>query len=143
MYNSSSSPAIRNSILWGNQDGTGTLASAQIHNSLSTPVISHTLVIGSGGSGGGWDVTLGTDGGGNLDANPLFVAPVDPNDAPTTEGNLRLHPGSPAIDAGDDSYVTTSTDLDGYPRIVGSAVDMGAYERQTIDLTMYLPLIVR
>jgi len=39
---------------------------------------------------------------------------------------------SPAVDAGDDSAVPTgvTTDLDGFERLVGWAVDMGAYESQ-------------
>ena len=34
------------------------------------------------------------------------------------------------IDAGDNAFVSGSTDLDGNPRIVHGAVDMGAYEAQ-------------
>jgi len=49
-------------------------------------------------------------------------------DAPS--GDLRLQPASPAIDAGDDTAVPAgiTTDLDGNPRIIGAAVDMGAFE---------------
>ena len=132
MYNRESSPAIRNSILWGNQDSNGTGVDAQIDNYDSTPVISYTLVQDYSA----W----GIDYDGNLDADPLFVTPVDPNHAPTTEGNLRLQQGSPAIDAGDNRYVTVPTDPDGNARILGPAVDMGAYERLK---PMYLPLVIR
>jgi hypothetical protein len=132
MYNRESSPAIRNSILWGNQDSNGTGVDAQIDNDDSTPVISYTLVQDYSA----W----GIDYDGNLDADPLFVTPVDPNNAPTTEGNLRLQQGSPAIDAGDNSYVTVPTDLDGNVRILGTAVDMGAYERLK---PLHLPLVIR
>src|SRR5690606_18471097 len=68
--------------------------------------------------------------GGNIDADPLFVNPVDPASAPTTTGDLRLRPSSPAVDAGDNDALLPglTTDLDGNPRIQGSAVDMGAYE---------------
>lgn len=132
MFNHTSSPAIRNSILWGNQDSGGTDVYAQIDNYDSTPVISYTLVQDY--------AAWGIDYDGNLDADPLFVTPVDPNHAPTTEGNLRLQQGSPAIDAGDNSYVTVPTDLDGSARILGTAVDMGAYERLK---PLYLPLVIR
>src|SRR5437667_6508269 len=45
-------------------------------------------------------------------------------------GNFRLQPGSPCINAGNNFYVSTSTDLDGNPRIINGTVDMGAYEFQ-------------
>jgi hypothetical protein len=147
MYNSYSSPKARNSIFWNNQDasGTGTLA-ASIANFNSAITLIHSLVQGSGGSSAWTSDPSYVDGGGNLDADPLFVLPVDPATAPTTAGNLRLRRGSPAIDAGDNAFVTDPLDLDGNPRIGdgdgdGTAtVDMGAYEFTTHPL--YLPLIL-
>jgi formylglycine-generating enzyme required for sulfatase activity len=70
------------------------------------------------------DVQSGWPGTGNIDADPCFVDP-DSND-------LHLLPDSPCIDAGDDSAVPADVneDLDGNPRIMGLAVDMGAYELQ-------------
>ena len=46
------------------------------------------------------------------------------------DGNYRLSPGSPCIDAGDPCYVPepNETDLDGRPRVIGGRIDMGAYE---------------
>ena len=64
---------------------------------------------------------LPSSGNGNISAEPLFV---DLNG-----GNLRLQSDSPCIDAGNDVlYPAGPTDLDGLPRVVGSEVDMGAYE---------------
>ena len=63
------------------------------------------------------------DGVGNFNGEPLFVD--------SSGGNLRLQSNSPCINAGLNSYVSSATDLDGNPRIVGGTVDIGAYEYQT------------
>jgi hypothetical protein len=67
--------------------------------------------------------------GNNWHGDPLFV---DTN----TLSNLRLQPNSPCINAGNNSYVTNATDLDGNPRISGGTVDIGAYEYQWPQLTL-------
>ncbi len=128
MANWNSNPQIVNSIFWGNAANGLMDASAQITNSSSSSaVFSYTLIQGSGGSSA-WESSLGRDGGNNLDADPLFREPIDPADAPTRAGNLRLRPGSPAIDAGDDRAASGPLDLDGATRIQGRGVDLGAYE---------------
>jgi len=121
--------AVRNSILWNNRTGstTGSLDASLTDGGSGTVEIRNSILQGSGGSGG-W-IPSWTDGGGNLDTDPLFVTEVDPTTAPTTTGDLRLRLASPAIDAGDNAVVTTTTDLDGDARITGPAVDMGPWER--------------
>ena len=63
---------------------------------------------------------LATNGAGNFTNAPLF--------ADAANGNFRLQPDSPCINAGNNDYVTTTTDLNGNPRISGGTVDVGAYE---------------
>lgn len=118
MYNESSTPDIANTIMRGDSAAAGD----EIFNSTAaSPTIHHSLINGSGGSGAGWDPSVGVDGGGNKDADPKFI---DENGR-----NLRLDAGSPCIEAGD-NYVAglPAVDLDGAPRIRGVVVDMGAYE---------------
>jgi hypothetical protein len=63
-----------------------------------------------------------TNGVGNITNAPLFASP--------DSGDFHLQPASPCIDAGSNTYVFTTTDFDGYPRIVNGIVDIGAYEYQ-------------
>ncbi|MFC1996053.1 choice-of-anchor Q domain-containing protein [Chloroflexota bacterium] len=116
MFNGGINPTLANVILWSNSASAG---GDQIYNNGTTSMISHSLIQDSGGSGAGWDASLGVDGGGNIDTDPLFVDALN--------GDLHLNPGSPAIDAGDDG-VCPPTDLDGVARPQGAACDMGAYE---------------
>lgn len=133
-----SSPIITNSIIWNNQaSGIIDNSNASIFNSNSSPIISYTIIP----YGCIWDVALGIDGGNNINADPQLITPVDPTTAPTTSGDVRLMPTSPAIERGDNSVVTVPPfpedgmsnpiDLDGNARIQVATVDMGAYEENT------------
>lgn len=130
-----SAPQVSNSVLWNNRDPVGITG---IMNITATVTLTHSLVQGSGGSGNWTSDTSLINGGGNIDQAPLFVTPVSPSDAPTTDGNLRLASGSPAIDKGENDLSTlVPTDLDGNQRTQDgdgdgtTTVDMGAYETPT------------
>ncbi len=97
-------------------------------SSTGTPAVAYSNIQG------GWPGT------GNIDADPLFVDPVN--------GDYHLLAGSPCIDGADNIAVPVGidTDLDGNPRFVddpdtpdtgnpgppGPIVDMGAYELQLL-----------
>jgi hypothetical protein len=61
-------------------------------------------------------------GSGNITNEPVFVD--------LTHGNLRLQSNSPCINAGNNAYIASATDLDGNPRVINGSVDIGAYEYQ-------------
>ena len=126
---------VNNCILWGNTAPSDTEA-AQIVVANSELEINYSSVEG-------WTGQLG--GAGNIGEDPLFVDPLGFDGAAgTPDDNLRLLPGSPCIDAGDNTAVPAgiTTDLDGNPRFVDDPatpdtgcggcpiVEMGAYEFQ-------------
>ena len=130
---------MTNTILWRN---TATTAGSQILNmNGSNPNISYSDIQGSGGSGLSWDTTLGSDGGGNIGNNPIFVRDPDPGADSNWDGvdddygDLHLQAGSPAIDTGTNTGCPV-TDLGGIPRPAGSICDMGAYEWFTAGVTL-------
>lgn len=85
---------VLNSIVWDNALGSVVLVNG------GTASFQHSLV------DGGWA------GQGNLDLDPLFADPLN--------GDFRLLPGSPCIDAGNNSSVPAgaTTDIRGFPRFV-------------------------
>jgi hypothetical protein len=94
---------VTNCIFWANPGG-------EINDETGKTLVTYS------------DVQGGISGTGNINANPLFVN--------AAAGNVAIEPTSPCVNVGNNaavpSYITT--DLAGDPRIVGSAVDMGAYE---------------
>jgi len=108
---------IVNSIVWNNQDSTGTTTSSSAISSSNAVNNSYSLIQG-----------FGTTGTSNLDEDPEFIVIADPSTAPNIIGNPRLQSTSMAIDTGDNSLTTSTIDLNGRDRIFNSAIDMGAYE---------------
>jgi hypothetical protein len=146
--NGGSSVTLVNSILWGD---TATTDGNEISLfTLSTIDVNYCDIKGG-------QVDIYNDGtctvnwgSGNINADPCFVNANGPDGIFGTEDdNLRLSPGSPCIDAGDNNSVPPDTtdldkdgnkveqtpyDLDNNPRFVDGdcngtvIVDMGAYE---------------
>ena len=88
---------------------------------------------GGGGSLIFCDTTPLANGSGNITNDPVFVS--------LAGGDFHLQTNSPCINSGNNSYVTTSTDLAGNPRIVGGTVDIGAYEFQSPQSHHFLCLV--
>ncbi|MHC4695518.1 MAG: right-handed parallel beta-helix repeat-containing protein [Planctomycetota bacterium] len=141
--------ALTNSVLWGNVNSSGGGEDAQLglsgHHS--------TLEVNYSGIEG-WTGALG--GIGNFGDDPLFVDPPYWDIDVLYEGDTRLLPGSPCIDAGDNGALPgdVTTDFDGNLRFVDDPdtpdtgegvppiVDMGAYEYQP-PLSALLNLDIR
>jgi hypothetical protein len=138
-----SRPIVTNCIFWGNRDKNGTGRSAQIAGSsygVNATTVTYSCVQGSWSSGIG-----------NISLDPLFVNAEGPDGiAGTDDDDLRLSPESPCIDAGDNIALPFDIadldddgvmdepipfDLDWDSRIVGTGVDMGAYEFETAPVT--------
>ncbi|MHC4501583.1 MAG: right-handed parallel beta-helix repeat-containing protein, partial [Planctomycetota bacterium] len=135
--NMTSNPTVTNCILWGNSAPTG----PQIYDGLSSPTVTYC------------DVEGGYAGSGNISDDPCFVDADGPDhEYGTEDDNLRLLSASRCIDVGDNSAIPADTadldgdgnttepipyDLDWNPRIFGGIVDMGAYECQGWELTIW------
>jgi len=132
------SATIKNCILWDNTGG-----EIDITSDYASAAVSYSDIEGCGGSGGGWDSSFGTDGGGNIDNDPYFVNAADPDGKDnifcTRDDGLMVGPNSLCIDAANGN-VAAATDITGWPRIdiedvnnTGTGdpnyVDMGAYEK--------------
>ena len=133
-----SNASIRNSVFWNNRDSTGSGTARASIDSLSGTIvtISSSLVQGCN-TGGNWIASCGSFGASNTnlpDADPQFIAAVDPSTAPTLAGKLQVLPTSPVIDAGNNSFfLGANTDPDGQRRLIGQRVDLGAFEATSFN----------
>ncbi len=74
---------------------------------------------------GGWNGT----GSNNLSDNPMFIDGIDFVQAPTTAGDFHTKICSPTTNTGNNIFAASQSDLDNKIRILGSIVDIGAYEQ--------------
>jgi hypothetical protein len=136
---------ITNCIIWDNYTA---ISGNPLYN-CSTPSYSCIQDWAGGGTGNtAADPNFRMPGQWVHDTDPnILVGPGDPN-AVWTEGNYRLNPGSPCIDAGNNSAVPVSltSDLNGWARFIDDScvadtgvgpapiVDMGVYEFLPADI---------
>ena len=125
---------FNNCILWNNTaDGASSSASNSVYSDAGLPFAFNNSLVQHIDLSGGGKFNLNGLLSGNA---PLFKTPTDPSQAPTIHGNPRLLPGSPAIDAGDNSLVGHPFDRDEVPRVANGlrkgvpTVDLGPYEYQ-------------
>ncbi|MCC6672853.1 MAG: hypothetical protein IT458_17450 [Planctomycetes bacterium] len=109
---------LRNCILWNNSGGEVALTGLGQGSIPPTVTIDYSVVTG------------GYAGTGNLASDPLLANGLS--------DNLRLLPGSPAIDKGDNAAANLpARDFEGDPRQVGPAVDIGADEHVPGAVLLY------
>jgi hypothetical protein len=156
-----SNPVLRNSIVWGNGSGS---EGKQLYNVIvevnqsnffgpfssfvqyfanqntSSTTLNHSLY---GDAPGDVVGNVSADANSTTD-DPLFVDPIDPSSAPTVDGDYKLFEGSPAANAGANSFLS-GYDLDGdvenANRIEGDAVNMGAFETIIPNATQPIRLL--
>ena len=97
-----------------NAAATTTLTNCILWNQ-TTPIDNAAAVVNYCDVVGGWST-----GTGNLNLDPQFTS--------TASDNYRLATASPCRNVGSNAANAETTDLEGYTRVVGGTIDMGAYE---------------
>ncbi|MHC4498220.1 MAG: outer membrane protein assembly factor BamB family protein, partial [Planctomycetota bacterium] len=141
---------LRNSILWGNTDdsGTGQLAQIRTYEGQVDADVKFTCIQDDNPDDA--NIPFGGETNFNIDDDPYFVfsgywetnnTPADANDDFWVDGDYHLLRDSPCIEAGISDLIppvgSTSVDIDGQPRLMGLRVDMGAdeFELPTVIVT--------
>jgi len=115
-------PTVTNCVLWND---TAAISGNEVYNDtldMSVLTFSHCDIDGCGGSGAGWDPALDTDGGGNIDDDPLFVnvpGRVDLTSAAGTTATVEIasatvhYSVNDVIEVNADNVIRTVTDVTG------------------------------
>jgi hypothetical protein len=109
----------------GSAGGGGISGATLVNTLLATNSPGNCSGCGDGGHNLSSDTSCAFTNVGSLNNTDAKLGPLANNGGPTL--TMALLPGSPAIDAGDTS-LAPATDQRGFPRPVGPAVDIGAYE---------------
>ena len=146
--NAKGNPTVYNSIIWGNgKEGNDVVTTDGI------PEYAYCVVGGSKGSSA-WNKDLGTDGGNNLDASPLFKRKGYDEHGNMQEGNYQISISSNSFNTGQSRFVlmghsilqdielespvkgtyatSVLNDLTGRERVL-DVVERGAYEYNEND----------
>ncbi|WP_193210713.1 right-handed parallel beta-helix repeat-containing protein [Luteolibacter marinus] len=125
---SDATPTFLNCLIWNNRSSQGTgVPLSSIHHAFdATPNFSHCIVENLSkadldSSGASPDTNYNP-------ADPLFVTPLDPGEAPSSLGDFRLFAGSAALNLGSNADNPYATDFEGGTRIEGGTIDLGAHE---------------
>lgn len=140
---------LENTIVWKNFASSQAHAIATLDNSLGQPSWTHAIhCIVEGIDDKNHVFTSSSsmfyDSINNISNDPLFIDPVEPNEAPSIEGNYRLSTGSPAIDAGTNEFLKSKSnkytiDISGNSRYINDKVDIGTYEYVNLNTTVRQP----
>jgi hypothetical protein len=110
LYGSDATTSLTNSILW-NQ---------------TSPIDNTAAVVNYCDVQGGW-----SSGTGNQNVDPQFTD--------VAADNYRLATSSPCRNVGSNAANSETTDLDGYSRVIGGTIDLGAYEGPSNSIGILIP----
>lgn len=130
-FKASSTPIVQNTILWGNTASTG--EQVYIEDDGSDPDFYYCDVQGGKGAFGlNANVFYMGAYENNIDSIPFFMSPSGGSGTGFNGimADWSLQETSPCIDAGDPAGTYPELDMAGNPRVIGNAIDIGAYEYQ-------------
>jgi len=124
---------IRNSIMWGNKMGENYI-NFPVQSDHQNSSIANSIIQNAVDEEGNWALSF-NDLGGNSYEMPLFAEFVEALGEPFSNGDFSLQEGSPGINAGASIFYNEfignpaqALDLVGNHRVMGDAIDIGAFE---------------